>query len=112
MKLIWDKHWHKGNQAKRAKSVEERKADANCPICDETDSQQHWIRECQVEPLPGIRRDYIALVKGYIKRHREDRHPKTAAWMEVALDIAVTHPQGADIWVGMWPPHLKQLLKT
>ena len=32
--------------------------------------------------------------------------------MKVALDIAVTHPQGADIWVGMWPPHLRQTLKT
>ena len=27
-------------------------------------------------------------------------------------DIAVTHPQGEDVWVRMWPPHLRELLKT
>ena len=25
--------------------------------------------------------------------------------------IAVTHLQAADVWEGMWPPHLRQLLK-
>ena len=67
VKLIWDKLWHKGNQAKGAKSIEETKEEAKCPLCDGTDSQQHWIRECQAEPLPETRRDYIALVKGDIK---------------------------------------------
>ena len=74
VKLIWDKHWHKGNQAKGAKSVEENEEEAKCPLCDGSDSQQQWIRECQAEPLPGTRKDYIALVKGSIKRHRDDRH--------------------------------------
>ena len=41
VKLIWDKHWHKGNQAEGVKSVEESKEDAKRPLCDETDSQQH-----------------------------------------------------------------------
>ena len=43
--------------------------------------------------------DYIALVKGDIKRHGEDRYFNTATWMEKSLDIAVTHPQGADVRV-------------
>ena len=32
--------------------------------------------------------------------------------MEIATDIAVTHPQGADVWVGMWTLTLRQLFKT
>ena len=32
--------------------------------------------------------------------------------MEIILDIAATHPQGADVWVGMWPPPLRQTLKS
>ena len=31
--------------------------------------------------------------------------------MEIILDITVTHPQGADVWVGMLPPSLKQTQK-
>ena len=61
------------------------------------------------EPLPS---GCIALVTGDVKRQRGDKHFKTATWMEIALDIAVTHPQGADVWVGLWPPQLRQLLKT
>ena len=63
-----------------------------------------WIRECQSKPLALSRGDDIALVRGNVKKHREDIHFKTATWMELAMDIAVTHPQGADVWVGMWPP--------
>ena len=37
-KLIWYKHWYKGNQAKVAKSAEESKEEANCPLCEEIDS--------------------------------------------------------------------------
>ena len=47
-----------------------------------------------------------------IKRIRNDVHHKTTPWVEIALDIAVTHPQGLDIWVGMWTPMLSQLLET
>ena len=31
--------------------------------------------------------------------------------MKIVLDIAVKHPQGADVWVGMWSPTLWQTLK-
>ena len=41
----------------------------------------------------------------------EDNHLKTATWMDTR-DIAVTHPQGVDVWIGLWPPQLRHLLKT
>ena len=31
--------------------------------------------------------------------------------MKIVLDTAIKHPQGADVWVGMWPPTLRQTLK-
>ena len=74
--------------------------------------QQHWIRECQASSLPKTRSQYTALVEGDIGRERRDKHERTARWMEIILDIAATHPQGADVWVGMWPPYLRQTLKS
>ena len=32
--------------------------------------------------------------------------------MAINLDITVTHSQGADAWVGMWPPTIRQILKS
>ena len=56
------------------------------------------------------------MVEGYIRRDRRDNkhdtYGMTAEWMEIILDITVTHPQGADVWVGMLPQSLRQLLKT
>ena len=58
------------------------------------------------------RADYIAQVEVDIQRERGDKHEKTARWMEIILDIAITHPQGMDVWVGMWPLSLRQTLKS
>ena len=33
------------------------------------------------------------------RRHKRN---EIASWMEIALNIAVINPQGADVWVGMW----------
>ena len=41
VKLIWDKHWHKVNQAKEAHAAEEYDELSACPLCNEKDSQQH-----------------------------------------------------------------------
>ena len=32
--------------------------------------------------------------------------------MEIILEIAAIHPQGSDVWVEMWPPSLRQTLKS
>ena len=45
------------------------------------------------------------------RENKHDKHGKTARWMEIILKIAVTHPQGADVWVGMSQPSLRQTLK-
>ena len=112
VKLIWDKHWHMGNQAKAANSEEQYREIAICPLCQAADSQQHWIIECQASTLPVTRRQFIELVNSTIRRERKQKHERTARWMEIALDLAVKHPQGADAWVGMWTPTLREELRT
>ena len=89
-KLIWDKHWHKGNRAKAAQTATDYNEQSICPLCKETDFQQHWIRECQElnlpEPhkrtLPTTRSQYIAMVEGDIRRekrdNKRDKYEKTA----------------------------------
>ena len=94
-----------------AHAAEKYKDEATCPLCREADSQQHWIREYQAMPLPVTRRQYTLLVVGDIKRTKDDKHHTNARWVEIALDIAVTKPQEADVWVGMWTLTLTQLLK-
>ena len=41
-KLIWDKLWHMGNQAKATGIAEKYKDEATCSSCGEEDSHQHW----------------------------------------------------------------------
>ena len=52
VKLIWDKHWHKGNQAKGVKSVR-----IKCPLCNETESQQHFTRNIMGPPTYVIQQN-------------------------------------------------------
>ena len=86
VKLIWDKHWHLGNQAKAAYTAADYNELSTCPLCKEKDSQQHWIRECQESTLPPslppsfkktlqkVRSQYIALVEGDMRKERRDKH--------------------------------------
>ena len=45
--------------------------------------------------------------KRKVRQVREDTR-----WMEIILYIAVTLSQGADVKVRMWPPFLRQTLKS
>ena len=45
VKLIWDKHYTGQNQAKGIANLEERRLASKCPLCDNIDTQHHWIRE-------------------------------------------------------------------
>ena len=102
VKLIWNKHWHMGKKAKAANTKEVYHNDASFSLCGQTDSQQHWITQCQASTFPRTRSDYIEERAG---------HHKTVQWMKIVLDMAVKHPQGADVWVGIWPPTLRQTQK-
>ena len=42
---------------------------------------------------------------------KNDKDEKISRWIEIILDIAVTHPQGADAWKEIWPSTL-QLVKS
>ena len=101
-----------GNQTKEAKTTEEYHNGASCPLCRQTDSHQHWIMQCQASALPDARTQYIAQVKVDIRREEGAGYHKTVAWMKIVLDIAVCHPQRADVWVQIGSPTLRQALKA
>ena len=111
VKLIWEAHWLMGNPAKAAKTTEEYHNDASCPLRGQTGSLQHWTTKCPASMLPQTRNDYITQVKVDIRREERAGHHKTIAWMKIMLEIAVKHRQGADVWLGMWPPIPRQTLK-
>ena len=112
VKLTWDKRWHKGNQSKEAHTAVDYNKLSACALCNERVSQQHWITQCQKSTLLKTRSQYIAMVEGDIRREKGDTHEKTARWMEIILDIAAAHSQRAGEWIGMWPPSLRQTLKS
>ena len=101
-----------GNQAKAVHTAEHYNEQSTCPPCQGRDSQQHWITQRQTSTLPRTRAYYIAQAEVEIRRERRNKHAKTAHWMEIIPDIAVKHPQGEDVWVGMYPPTLRQIIKS
>ena len=74
--------------------------DASCPLCGQTDSQQHWITQCQAATLPQTKCEYIAQVKADTRREERAEHYKTVQWMKIELGIAVKHPQGGGCMSG------------
>ena len=58
----------------------------------------------------GGRRHTKRKERQHARQH--DKHGKNARWMEIIIDIAVTHPQRADVWGGIWSPSLRQTLKS
>ena len=66
VKLIWDQHWHMGNQSKAATTVEDYYKD----------SQQ---QQCQAATLPKTRSDYITQINFDILREERATHHKTVA---------------------------------
>ena len=54
----------------------------------------------RVDPPKDTRRLHCPGGSRHTKRKGETE--KTARWMEIILVIAVTHPQGAGVWVGIW----------
>jgi len=41
-RIIWDKHWHQGNQAKAIDDPKLKATVSKCPLCAVTDSVYHW----------------------------------------------------------------------
>ena len=75
-------------------------------------SKQHWIMQCQVSTLPKTRSEYIEQLNVDTRSEWRAKHQKTAQWMKMVLNVGVKYPKGADAWVGIWPPILKQALKS
>ena len=50
----------------------------------------------------------IAQVETVIRRERRDKQKQGSPIDKKILDIAVTHPQGEDVWDGLRPPTIRQ----
>jgi hypothetical protein len=60
-RLLYDKNWHGGNQAKALKPSNHN---AKCPFCQEPDSADHWIIYCQNSPRAvTIRKEMFSSIR-------------------------------------------------
>ena len=87
-----------GNQAKATKTAEEYHNDASCPPCGQTVPSLN---------APTNKKRLYSSSNVDIRTEEWEGLHKAG---KIEFGIAVKHPQGADVWVGMWPPTLKQTL--
>ena len=105
VRVIWDKGWHGGNQAK-GKCEEEDKL---CNLCSLPDSERHWIIGCAHEDCVLIRtaaQSRITELSDQIDVVDED----AKALADTIADWAFEREDGHKIWTGLWSAELIQAL--
>ena len=108
IRLFWDKGWHGGNKAKAGRTEEDIRQLGKCPLCDQQDSQRHWLLECQHPTQVAARQKHIAKAQRHV---REDYSPEKTL-LQATMHLATTHSEGEMVWTGMWTPALRNALQT
>ena len=108
-RLIWDKGWHGGNRAKSVTPSHTTKETwIGCGDCGMTDSQTHWIRECNAEHIRSIRLHTKEQVRTQLDCIRTCKVKKDVRQeiFSVCSDLVETafHGEGGEqLWVGIVP---------
>ena len=110
VKLIWDKHWHGGNQTKHIEDAVARDMESACPLCDLPDSQDHWLRHCQIDGIRYVRDNYDRAQTRAIEAEEAKKHFDSATIMSIAQRLVKEHPDGASAWVGQWTQDIRASL--
>ena len=106
VRIIWDKGWHGGNQAKG--NCEEE--DTLCNLCGRPDSERHWIIGCAHDDCTLIRYEAQGRITELIEKIDVlDEDAKELA--ETIADWAVEREDGHKIWTGLWSAELIQALE-
>jgi ribonuclease HI len=108
-RILFDKHWHPGNQAKKAKDTNTRLLMSKCPFCPYSDSLSHWSHQCMAIPrslklrsraLDSIR----ASVAEFYKQHKND--PSLQSSIVYLSEHYLSFLTGPDVlseaWTGTW----------
>ena len=67
VRIGWDCYQHGGNKRKH-----NRRDKGICELCDQPDSQSHWMSECRNLGCERIRSKYGEEIKQYIENIKED----------------------------------------
>jgi ribonuclease HI len=107
-KLIFDKHCHPGNMAKKFKTLAEYEVAAECPFCFETDSADHWSVQCRALPRSvKIREEAIQYIKDLItttiaKHTEKDSKLAIRHLGDDYLSFLVGDRKSPEVWRGLW----------
>ena len=104
-RLLWDKHWHPGNQAKSVTDPSVRDLISKCPLCSCADSVAHWNVFCQNPRATKLRRDSLSSMRKII-RDILNRHPhlrvRIESLEESYFSLLTGNSVPTDIWRGLW----------
>ena len=109
-RLIFDSHWHPGNQVKSVTDPIQRAVIGKCPLCDHNDSSAHWSTSCNHPRANKLRSTLASNIDLAIKTHVDacsetnDRSFINHFGTEYKKYIfgSETNPIIPDTWKGLW----------
>jgi ribonuclease HI len=110
VRLMFDKHCHPGNLAKKHKDIDVFELAAECPFCAESDSASHWSVQCTALPRNNdIRNAAIthikAMITGEIGQHTAQESIAAIRHLgDDYLSFLIGHRKSPEVWMGLWTP--------
>ena len=107
-RLLFDKHYHSGNLAKKIKDVEEYAIVSKCPLCEQSDSFEHWSQDCCAHfRAPDIRQNALTKVKDAIREcsQLQDNTAYKSSIISLGdscLSFLVGKDKSSNVWKGLW----------
>jgi ribonuclease HI len=107
-RLLFDKHYHSGNLAKKIEDIEEYAIVSKCPLCEQSDSFEHWSQDCCANRrAPAIRQLAISKVKAAISecsklQSTSANKSSVASLGSSCLSFLVGDGKSPNVWKGLW----------
>ena len=120
-RIIWDKHWHGRNRAKRQDLTEDgRRAAALCHMCNAPDSQHHSFRWCNHSNVRAIREETNQALQAYEQQHQiwhseyctDDDHRLQLSFIRGVIHEYYTCQDAGRVWTGNWNSCMVMRLQT
>jgi hypothetical protein len=107
-RLLFDKHYHPGNLAKKIKDPTLFSTASECPFCPTQDSASHWSVQCLAIPRSvNIRNNAITRIRLLVastSAEHSDEHSKSAIRTlgDEYLEFLIGDKKSPETWMCLW----------
>ena len=105
-RIIYNKHWHGGNRAKKKTTDEtERILAMQCHLCGDIDSQDHLMQHCTHNDVTIVRRATVDTVEALCRHHGQESDDATSTLHIKLIDGIkgmLTGDTPGRIWTSNW----------